>query len=92
VSFTGARGPASKPCGADYTALAVESSRAVVVIVQEHPARGNDACATIGATRSATVTLAAPLADRAVLELPRGTPVATSTAWHSPAPRFRCHA
>ena len=86
VSFTGARDPASRACGADYTAQAVESSRAVVVIVQEHPGRGNAVCATIGATRTATVTLAAPLADRAVLELPHGTPVATKTAW-DPHPR-----
>jgi hypothetical protein len=80
VSFTGARGPASKTCGADYTAQAVESAHAVVVIVQTHPARGDAACPAVGTTRTATVTLAAPLADRAVLELPHGTPVVTKTA------------
>ena len=60
MSFTGARGPASRSCGADYTAQAVESARAVVVIVHEHPARGNGACAAIGATRTATVTRPVP--------------------------------
>ena len=80
VSFTGAPGPANKPCGADYTALAVESANAVVVIVNEHRMPGNNACPAIGAPRTATVKLAAPLADRAVLELPHGTPVSTTTA------------
>ena len=80
VSFTGAVGPASRPCGADYTAQAVESARAVVVIVYEHPAPGHGACPAVGASRTATVTLGAPLADRAVLELPHGTPVATMPA------------
>ena len=89
VSFTGARGPASRPCGADYTAQAVESALAVVVIVDEHPAPGSGACPAVGATRTAAVTLTAPLADRAVLELPHGTPVTTNPAQHSPAPRFR---
>ena len=86
VSFTGRSAPASRSCGADYTAQAVESARAVVVIVYEHPAPGDGACAAVGAPRTATVTLAAPLADRAVLELPHGTPVATKTAW-DPHPR-----
>ena len=49
VSFTGAVGPASRPCGADYTAQAVESARAVVVIVYEHPAPGHGACPAVGA-------------------------------------------
>ena len=77
VSFTGAPGPASTPCGADYTAHAVESPRAVVVIVREQRAPGEGACPAVGATRTATVTLAAPLADRAVLDLPYGTPLTT---------------
>jgi hypothetical protein len=36
VSFVGAPGPGGQPCGADYTAEAVESQTAVVVIVTEH--------------------------------------------------------
>ena len=77
VSFTGAPEPASKLCGADYPAHAVESPNAVVVIVREQRAPGDGACSTVGATRTATVKLAAPLADRAVLQLPYGTPVTT---------------
>ena len=55
VSFTGAPEPASMPCGADYTAHAVESPHAVVVIVREQRAPGEGACPTVGATRTATV-------------------------------------
>ena len=77
VTFTGSPGPASRPCGADYTARAVESARAVVVIIYEFPAPGEQACSTIGAKRTATATLAAPLAGRAILELRQGTPVPT---------------
>jgi hypothetical protein len=76
VFFTGAPDPASKPCGADYTAEAVESAHAVVVIVLEHPhAAGGEACTAIGARRSAIATLAAPLGERAVLEVRQGLPV-----------------
>ena len=77
VAFVGAPDPGNKPCGEDYTAEAVESHLAVVVIVTRHPhvAPLGEACSAVGARRSATVTLAAPLGDRPVLDLQQGTPV-----------------
>ena len=65
------------PCGEDYTAEAVESDLAVVVVVARHPhaAPFGAACSAVGARRTATATLAAPLGDRAVLDLQTGTPV-----------------
>jgi hypothetical protein len=78
VSFTGAPGPGSQPCGADYTAETVESSTAVVVIVTEHPHWSliPEACTAVGAERTAVATMAAPLGDRTVLEVGQGQPVA----------------
>jgi hypothetical protein len=75
VTFIGAPGPASEGCGADYTAEAVESSLAVVVIVIEHRNPLSGACSAVGAERTATVQLAVPLGERAVLEVVEGTPV-----------------
>lgn len=75
VSFVGAPEPASKPCGADYAAEAVESSSAVVIIITSHRNPFPGACTLIGATRTAPVKLAAPLGDRAVLEVKEGLPV-----------------
>lgn len=75
VTFTGSPGPASRPCGADYGAEAVESANAVVVIVIAHPHTGDEACPAIGAPRTTTVDLAAPLGERAVLEVQQGLPV-----------------
>jgi hypothetical protein len=75
VTFTGAPKPASELCGADYTTEAVESSLAVVVIVIVHPNPAHVACTLVGAIRAATVQLAAPLGDRAVLEGKEGLPV-----------------
>ena len=76
VAFTGAPLPADQPCGEDYTAEAVESELAVVVIVMRHPHVGFvAACTAVGAPRTATVKLAAPLGQRAVLEVQRGLPV-----------------
>ncbi len=77
VSFTGARGPASEPCGQDYHVEAIESGNAVIVILL--PGRrhgdGNEMCTLIGHPRTETVPLARPLAERAVLEGQQGTPV-----------------
>lgn len=76
VAFTGPKEGADTPCGADYATEAVESSTAAVVIVIEHenfPAVG--ACDLVGYRREATVELAAPLGDRAVLEVRQGLPV-----------------
>ncbi len=75
VGFTGAPEPMSKPCGADYTAEAVESATAVVVIVTPHIHGLFEACSLVGAPRTATVELAAPLGERAVLEVKEGLPV-----------------
>ena len=75
VTFTGAPGPGDQPCGADYTAEAVESSTAVVVIVTEHPHARFESCTAVGAVRTADVELAAPLGERAVLEVKQGLPV-----------------
>ncbi|SNY45741.1 hypothetical protein [Paractinoplanes atraurantiacus] len=48
VKVTGSRSAASEPCGADYTARAVESAHAVVVIVDEHRHAANEICPMIG--------------------------------------------
>lgn len=75
VDFTGAPGPRSQPCGADYSAEPVESDTAVVVIVHEHGHGGEESCSAVGASRTAVARLARPLGDRAVLEVVQGTPV-----------------
>jgi hypothetical protein len=75
VTFTGAPGPATQPCGADYTGEAVESANAVVVIVLEHRHAANETCTSVGAMRTTTVDLAEPLGERAVLEVQQGLPV-----------------
>jgi hypothetical protein len=75
VTFTGAPDPATKPCGVDYTGEAVESANAVVVIVVAHPHAPGETCTSIGANRTTTVELAAPLGERAVLEVQQGLPV-----------------
>ncbi|WP_319461997.1 hypothetical protein [Micromonospora sp. RTP1Z1] len=76
VAFTGAPDPGSRPCGVDYSAEAVESINAVVVIVIEHRHADGETCGDIGAPRTATVDLARPLGERAVLEVQQGMPVA----------------
>ncbi|HEV8544927.1 MAG TPA: hypothetical protein VGQ64_01430 [Candidatus Limnocylindrales bacterium] len=77
VTFVGAPLPADQPCGEDYTAEAIESDLAVVVIVTRHPhgGFGFGACTLAGAVRTATAELAAPLGERAVLEVQQGLPV-----------------
>jgi hypothetical protein len=82
VSFTGAPEPASQGCGADYTAEAVESASAVVVIVTEHRPWSlfGQACTAVGAIRTATAEMAVPLGDRTVLEVTQGRPVAAILA------------
>jgi hypothetical protein len=77
AAFVGAPDPGDRPCGEDYTAEAVESDLAIVVIVTRHPhaAPLGEACSAVGARRTATATLAAPLGDRVVLDLQQGTPV-----------------
>ena len=75
VTFVGAPLPGDQPCGEDYTAEAVESDLAVVVIVTRHPHPALGGCSAVGATRTATARLADPLGDRAVLEVQQGLPV-----------------
>ncbi len=76
VDFVGAPDPGDEPCGEDYTTEAVESDLAVVVIVIRHPNMPLfGGCTAAGARRTATVELAAPLGDRAVLEVQQGLPV-----------------
>lgn len=76
VGFVGAPEDGSKPCGADYTAEAVESELAVVVIVTERRNPTPGACALVGALRTAEVRLKSRLGDRVVLEVQQGLPVA----------------
>jgi hypothetical protein len=82
VSFTGSPGTGDQACGADYTGEAVESQQAVVVIVIAHnsapPLGPGEACNAMGARRTATVDLSAPLGERAVLEVRQGLPVAVT--------------
>jgi len=75
VAFVGAPLPGDQACGEDYTAEAVESELAVVVIVTRHPHAAFGACRAVGAPRTAAVELAAPLGGRAVLEVQQGLPV-----------------
>jgi hypothetical protein len=79
VTFEGAPKDAGGSCGAEYTAQAVESSTAVVVIVTEHPGFGLSlGCTAAGAWRTADATLSAPLGIRAVLEVTQGMPVSVT--------------
>jgi hypothetical protein len=77
VAFVGAPLPGDQPCGEDYTADAVESDLAAVVIVVRHPHLTLGGCTGVGvgAARTAVAKLAAPLGDRAVLQVYDGTPV-----------------
>ncbi len=75
VTFTGTRGPATEPCGADYHAEAVESANAVVVIVIAQPLATNEVCPLVGYPRAANLNLAQPLGQRVVLEARQGQPV-----------------
>lgn len=75
VAFPGAPATGDKPCGADYTAEAVESPNAVVVIVHGHAHAIGEVCLLVGAQRTAAVDLDAPLGDRTVLDVVWGLPV-----------------
>lgn len=75
VEFTGSPDPGGEPCGADYFGEAVESELAVVLIIAQHQSLTLGACADIGGLRTATIALAAPLGDRAVLEVVTGMPL-----------------
>ena len=79
VEFVGSPYRGDRACGDDYTAIAVESPLAVVVIVTEHPFPVPAPCSAVGAWRTATVTLAVPLGTRAVLDPATGQPIAVTT-------------
>ncbi|WP_238017142.1 hypothetical protein KZZ52_40170 [Dactylosporangium sp. AC04546] len=78
VVFVGSQGPASVPCGADYTGEVVESANAVVVIIVTHPHAADEACTAIGFPRTLSVELAAPLGERALLDIQQGLPIAVT--------------
>jgi hypothetical protein len=82
VTVVGAPDAGDKPCGADYTAEAVESDAAVVVIVYEHrsPSTVPVACTLVGAARTVPLTLAKPLGSRTLIDL-QAQPVSV-TAGH----------
>jgi hypothetical protein len=69
VTVIGAPGTGDKPCGADYTAEAVESDTGVVVIVYEHRNTLPAMCSAVGALRTTQVTLAKPLGNRTLIDL-----------------------
>ena len=69
VTVVGAPDPGDKPCGADYTAEAVESDTGVVVIVYEHRNTLPAMCTSVGAFRTVQVTLAKPLGNRTLIDL-----------------------
>jgi hypothetical protein len=79
VTVEGAPDPGDKPCGADYTAEAVESDTAVVVIVYEHRNTLPAACSAVGAFRTAQVTLAKPLGNRTLIDL-QAQPISVTAA------------
>lgn len=80
VGFVGAGGDASEPCGATYTAEAVESKLAVVVIVHEESNPTPATCGLMGYLRTAEVRLESRLGDRVVLEVRQGLPVVLQPA------------
>jgi hypothetical protein len=73
VEFIG--GKTTGPCGSDYTARAVESEHAALIVVEKHPHEWGAACTMEGYRRQATVQLSRPLDGRTVLEAMRGMPV-----------------
>ncbi|GIF72026.1 hypothetical protein Asi02nite_15440 [Asanoa siamensis] len=79
VTFLGAPRPADRPCGVDYTGEAVESGRAVVVLVAPRRTYPQSRCTSEAGANRLTVPLDAPLGDRVVLQLHTGLPVADQT-------------
>jgi hypothetical protein len=77
VYFTGRHSSSDQPCGSDYTAEAVESDRAVVVVIVEHRYSGDndEMCELVGYGRTVTAALSRPLGTRVVLMLGYDTPL-----------------
>ena len=80
VTFTGARNPATEPCGIDYSAEAVESAKAIVIIILQQRHAYGEECTLEGADRTAVINFDRPLANRAVLNLQQSEPVPVSTS------------
>ncbi len=74
VIFDGTALPGAQACGTTYTAEAVESSLAVVVIVQAQLNPSGSTC-ELSTRGTATATLAAPLGLRTVLDVAWGNPI-----------------
>jgi len=71
VKFAGA--PAGTgPCTASYNLDQAASRTAVAVAVQEHERDRTAVCSAVGYARQVTVTLAAPLGGRALVDAPSG--------------------
>lgn len=73
AEFVGAQ--ITGPCGADYTARAIESEHAALLVIERHPHERGRICPMVGYGRQATVRLSRPLNGRVVLEATRGMPV-----------------
>lgn len=78
VTFTGARSPASEPCGIDYSTEAVESVKAIVIVILQQRHAYGEECTLEGTDRTAVVNLAQPLANRAVFDLQQPEPIHVS--------------
>ena len=79
LSVVGAQYGADKPCGADYTAQAVESDAAVVAIVYEHRSSAPGVCSLVGYARTARVTLTKALGSRTLIDL-QAQPISVTTS------------
>jgi hypothetical protein len=79
VGFVGAPDGGDKPCGADYTAEAVESETAVVVIVYEHDNKQPAMCTLVGACRTSQAALAEPLGNRTLIDM-QAQPISVTAA------------
>jgi hypothetical protein len=89
AEFIGAQ--TTGPCGADYTARAVESAHAALIVVEEHPhERGSSwDCLDVGYRRQVVVRLSRPMDQRAVLEAMRGAAASRGRGCRQPAQE--CH-
>ncbi|MFF3665860.1 hypothetical protein [Microtetraspora malaysiensis] len=74
AEFIGAQ--TTGPCGADYTARAVESAHAALIVVEEDTRKRGSSwdCPDVGYRRQVIVRLGRPLGERVVLEAMRGMP------------------
>jgi hypothetical protein len=81
ISFVGAPRSDGQECGLGYIGEAIETEKALVVLVwYDRPSSGEPSgpILMVGAMCTTRVTLAAPLGDRAVLSVREGMPVPVS--------------